>query len=826
MECYKLYENPQNFYLDNSDPANLIYRPCYETCASCQGSGNENNNNCIKCAIHYRPSPKNSNDCVVTCTFFYYYTFYGQYKCSEGTNCPEEAPLYIFEEKKCTDDCKNEDNYIYQYAGSCYKTCPAYTIPSENNLCKDDVNDKRCKLSLTPMELQGNSLIDTVDIAAKSFSEEFRYIPIHISYFFNNEFSFVLYQEYECIEELKMNITKMEFGECYTKVKDELKLNDNEKIIISLIERKNEKGKSISIFYFYNPRTGQRVDTASICKEDKVIVKKSVKDELNNTNLDLDSMYYLTDQNIDIFNISGEFYTDICFHFESPNGKDVPLKDRILAFYPNISLCDSGCTNKGVNLTTMESICECTLNGILKNDLITGNALLESTFGEAAEFISNSNLDIMQCYKDVFKGDFFKKNVGGIIVLIILCAQIISGVLFFIISMNQIKRYLWNLSDFFTSLIVIRNKEKNDDKNLKNEKNEKKGKNKLKISEMENPPPKNSDKDNIKKKKKDIRETEHKNIKKSSINKIDLISEDPNSNLNSQKSFDKLYKDKFTSQKLTSKILKKEEKMKNEDVEIFKLKEYNNKKDIEKEIKKLEKKYGIDEEEYLKTDFDDMEFDDAIKYDNRTFCEYFWDKFKENQIIMNTFVNKENLKPVTIKVILLLLNIDLYFVVNGLFFSESYISELFHSEEEEKFFSYFPRSISRFFYTTIVGVIASTIMDCILIEEKKVKRIFMREKENHLQVKSEISLIIKSIQKNYIIFMVICFFISLISWYYASCFNNVYPGVKVEWIKSSITIMIIMQILSFLAGLLIAIIRLISFKCKSEKLYKLKDFFN
>ena len=53
--------------------------------------------------------------------------------------------------------------------------------------------------------------------------------------------------------------------------------------------------------------------------------------------------------------------------------------------------------------------------------------------------------------------------------------------------------------------------------------------------------------------------------------------------------------------------------------------------------------------------------------------------------------------------------------------SEDYISELFHSDEEEKFFSFFPRSISRFFYTTIVGVIVSTIMDCIFVEEKKLK---------------------------------------------------------------------------------------------------------
>lgn len=37
----------------------------------------------------------------------------------------------------------------------------------------------------------------------------------------------------------------------------------------------------------------------------------------------------LTNQSIDIFNMSSDFYNDICFHFESPTGKDVPLKDRI-----------------------------------------------------------------------------------------------------------------------------------------------------------------------------------------------------------------------------------------------------------------------------------------------------------------------------------------------------------------------------------------------------------------------------------------------------------------------------------------------------------------
>ena len=42
--------------------------------------------------------------------------------------------------------------------------------------------------------------------------------------------------------------------------------------------------------------------------------------------------------------------------------------------------------------------------------------------------------------------------------------------------------------------------------------------------------------------------------------------------------------------------------------------------------------------------------------------------------------------------------------------------------------------------------------------------------------------------------------------YYVTCFNNIYPNVKVEWIETSI-IIIIMQILSIIISLLETITR-------------------
>ena len=204
-----------------------------------------------------------------------------------------------------------------------------------------------------------------------------------------------------------------------------------------------------------------------------------------------------------------------------------------------------------------------------------------------------------------------------------------------------------------------------------------------------------------------------------------------------------------------------------------KVKMKRKKKDLEKLIK-AKKQSGIDMHEYLKTNVDDMDYDDAIKLDKRTFCEFFNEKLKVKLAIINAFCNKENLTPMSIKIILLCLNIDLYFVINGLFFDDEYLSSLFHSEEKETFFSFIQRSISRFFYMFIVGKVVGIIVDCIFFEERKIKRIFKREKENPIQLKYEISLAEKSIKSRYAIFIVICFFISIISWYYISCFNFIY----------------------------------------------------
>ena len=238
----------------------------------------------------------------------------------------------------------------------------------------------------------------------------------------------------------------------------------------------------------------------------------------------------------------------------------------------------------------------------------------------------------------------------------------------------------------------------------------------------------------------------------------------------------------------------------------------------------LELNFGrnqINIKEYLSTELNDLDYDDAIKKDNRKFCQFFLDKLKVNQMILNVFFIKDPLRPTALKILLFILNIILFLFINGLFLNEDYLSEMFKVSNDEGIIPFVERFLDRFVYITLASVIVSYIIECFFVDEKKIKRILKREKDNIIILKYEITQTIKNIISRYNLFILLSIFISVFILYYVFCFNNIYPSLKGEWIKSSVIIIFSMQALTIIQSLLETSIRFISFKCKSEKLFKI-----
>ena len=794
IDCYNNNTKPPNFYFNKKTE---YYEPCYTTCATCEHGGNGNEHNCTTCDVDhiFEPEKKNSTNCVVKCTY-YYYISYGQYKCTISPQCPEDINLLIRERRKCVENCSEDPKYIYQYNGECIENCPNDTIKDEKeHICKVKITES-CTQSSATFELYDFLKQGGVEKIAKNYASEFNYTNKHIALLKNEVYSIMLYKEKECISELNLPMPEIDFGDCYKNVQLKFGL-ENKDLIIGIIDKKsNKKSNPITSYAFYNPENGDKLDSEEACKEEVIVVQENIKSLLNDSSSDIDSILYLAGQNIDVFNISSEFYTSLCYHFDSPCDKDVALKDRLLIYYPNITLCDSGCKNTGVNLTSMMAIYECKFKEITDEEDYDDN-VYEVVVYQFNEILNQVNFAVMGCYKDLFKYKYFSSNTGGIIFLLFIIAQIVTLIIYYFSSLFVVSKYIYNIADNY--ILYLNKSQMVNDRaiNFKN-KNET---NKNNNEQNKNYPPKKV------------------NSSKTDKSDIEQLHNKSYNNMSPKGKVLKTQEDIKHNKMLNNEQFKKPKKL------IRKIKSFSNKNLKKNEIRLKTNSHSFSKdrltfEDYLSTEFDDMHFHDVVITDRRLFFDYLCDKLKKKQLILQLFFANSLFKPITIKILLLVLDIEICFVVNAMFINENYVSKLFHSTKEEKFISFISRSINRSILTILTFVVVNYFMECLFVEESKMKGILKREKHNMAIIKYEINILIKEVKIRNNIFIIIAFAFSAFSWFYISCFNYIYPHMKSEWIKSSVFIIILIHFLSVFVILIEALLRFVSFEIKSERMYR------
>jgi len=918
--CLECNTTEGYFPLSNSDPPNLekcidneekeknypdyyldldtgFYRPCFEKCKTCSKKGDGKNNNCITCAIGYilQPDFEYTQNCVPKYKYLYYYNEYDQYSTTDFPNCPENFPIKIQEKNKCIDKCEKDPTFKYTYNNLCYDKCPNNTIDHDGDfICKDDPS--KCILTKQQYFILNNSNInEEINSVIEKYAKEYNYTNNHVSVISLGDYDITLYKNKSCVSELAVSSNLLDLSSPISKVKNHYDIDEKEELIIGIVS--NNSG--YETFEVYDPQSGIPLHIFAICQNDTYSVEKSLIDKLTtNSKVNFDDLQDMANQDINVIDLSDPFYNDICFHYTSKFNKDVPLKDRALIYYPNISLCDEECELESVYIQNWTAKCNCQFDS--GNNKFKDNALYESQLGEIDELLSMANINVMKCYKDIFVLEFFKKSSGNFIILSLIILNIICTVIYFLKSFFYIKKYIFNI----TGKYLLYLKAQNPSLNIDTFDNSFKNINNIvpSIEEKMNkssPPPKSSGDEKINTitndeniinnnqnvnnnnnvdKNENIININDENVNKN-VNNNNNINNNKNINININNNnnlegkvikkdkrkrgmsvknnldvFIKNKSKKFGNFNLNTNNLKNADLLDNNNINsnemnsssksrmnnrtkthsskrksLLNLNKLNNnslnlgdKKDVNDLEMQIKDDLDINIEEYLNTDPDDLDYDEALRKDDRKFWRYYWDKIQANQILINTFYFKEYLKPRPIKFILLALQIDLYFFINGLFYNEEYAKKIFDLKEDT-LYKAFLRFTDNLFYAFLVGIIINYIIEFFFIEEKKLRVTLKREKDNILVLKYEMIQIIRDIHHRYITFIIITFVILIFTWYHIYCFNNIYPHMQKEWLIFSVLIILSVQILSLLASLAETILRFLSFRFKSEKLFKLSQ---
>ena len=298
------------------------------------------------------------------------------------------------------------------------------------------------------MDEKNNITEESTEILVKTYIAEFNYTDKHASLHKNNKYSIIIYKNRECITELSLEMPKVDFKECYDKVKSFYLIN--EELIIVIINKK-DKSSGQTYYSFFHPLSGQKLDAENVCKNETIKVTQNLTSILSEDTEKYELQTFLTEQGINIFNMDDPFYTDLCFDFENPYDKDIPLSDRITIIYPDVSLCDEGCQMEGIDIDTMTALCNCKFNDIANNNIIKENPLLESVAGEVFDLVESSNILVMKCYKYIFND--FSNSVGGIISIVSLTGSLACTLIYFLFGKKQIKCYIYNIYEKFMNFV-------------------------------------------------------------------------------------------------------------------------------------------------------------------------------------------------------------------------------------------------------------------------------------------------------------------------------------------------------------------------------------
>ena len=454
------------------------------------------------------------------------------------------------------------------------------------------------------------------------------------------------------------------------------------------------------------------------------------------------------------------FYNDICTQYKTKSGTDLTNYDRKNDFNKkNMALCENNCEFKEYNKDNKKVICNCKIKNIFNTfEEIDKKKLLKKFIN----FKNVFNLEVVKCYKLLFSKKGLVSNIGSYIIISIIAINFVNLILFWT------KGYYL----FFNKINSIISFDINNNKQIIINNN-----------------------DEIRTKSNKAKSAKSKTTK----NKINA--NPPNKRNNNKKSRTHKYKKKNNNNKKTQISVSKEIYISN-----------NNINDISKQEKKdNNNNNNIERNDY---EMNCLSYKDAIKYDYRTFSEYYLSLIRTKQLIVFTFFTKTDYNSKIIKINCFFTSFALYYTIKTLFFNDSTMHVIYENNGVYDFIFQLPQIL----YSTIISLIVGTLLSKLSLTQANIVEIKNSSYDKKcIQFKNEIKRFVKRIRLKFILFFVVNFLLLIIFWYYLSCFCAVYKNTQLYLFIDVLISFGISLIYPFIINLLPCIFRIKSLKQRNDK---------
>ena len=211
-----------------------------------------------------------------------------------------------------------------------------------------------------------------------------------------------------------------------------------------------------------------------------------------------------------------------------------------------------------------------------------------------------------------------------------------------------------------------------------------------------------------------------------------------------------------------------------------------------------------------------MTYKEALKYDNRTFGEYYFSLIKTRNYIIFSFCPNTDYNSTIVKLSLFLIFFAMFYFINALFFDEPTIHQIY---EDEGFYN-FIYLVPHIFCSFAISHTINTVIKFIFLSERNISEIKRKKMIYDDTLKIKRCLIIK-----YICFYCIGSVFLMFFWYYISSFGAVYQNTQIYLIKNTSISFAVALVYPFIINIFAAMLRNCALKGKNnELLFKISRF--
>jgi len=201
----------------------------------------------------------------------------------------------------------------------------------------------------------------------------------------------------------------------------------------------------------------------------------------------------------------------------------------------------------------------------------------------------------------------------------------------------------------------------------------------------------------------------------------------------------------------------------------------------EKKIKKNKANKGnINTNLFLNDqELNNLDYEEAISLDKRNYLQYYFSLLKKKHLILFTFYPSDDYNLITMKISLFLLSFSLYFTVNGFFFTDETMHNIYINNGDLELLYQIPLIL----YSSIITSVINVILKQLSLSEDTILKIKNEKNIGECILKSYT--FEKRIKIKFIIFYIFSFICMAFYWYFISCFCVVYKNTQIILIKDT-----------------------------------------